>query len=92
MGPDAIQVVARYVMSGRLTTATWTAAGWSSLDQPFAEPAISVPTMGQGRPNEIVLTWGTGRTGALVSEPAFPAPALVYVRRRAVCPGEPSIR
>lgn len=86
LGSETIVVVARLAMSGRLVTATWTGAGWSALDQSFAEPAISVPTLGTGKANELVLTWGVARAGAITSEPAFPAPALAYARRSAVCP------
>jgi hypothetical protein len=85
VGPDDLIFVMRFSRSGKIGVATWGASTWSNVTQPFAEPALSLPTLALTSARELYVTWGTGRPGAMPSSPEFAAPALMFARRRAAC-------
>lgn len=85
--PDGGLIVAgRMPLTGSIELASWGAHGWSEITSPFAEPAMSIPTVSVVQ-NSLMLTWGVDRPHAIPAAPFIPAPELVYSLGATTCRG-----
>jgi hypothetical protein len=79
-------VAGRMPFTGSIELASWVAGRWSELTAPFAEPAMSIPTVSVVQ-NSLMLTWGVARPHAIPAAPSTPAPELVYSLGAVTCRG-----